>query len=162
MSYDPFIATRTFETELKTLWAASTQAGHLSKWWGPVGFDLTVYECDVKAGGRLHYGMKKGEVEMFGLFQYTNVIDLQVLEMRTGFANAEGEFIRAPFSELFPIQVTGSWTFSEENGKSTIRIESIPFQANAEEEAFFFNMHDSMRQGYGSTNDQLEAYLKTL
>jgi uncharacterized protein YndB with AHSA1/START domain len=45
------------------------------------------------------------------------------------------------------------------DGKSKVTIRWSPHNATAEEQQTFDTSHDSMRQGWGGTLDQLVAYL---
>ena len=138
---------------------AFTQAEHLKQWWGPAGFQLEVLHLDVQVGGKFHYGMKSAEGhEMFGVFNYKEISAPDKIVFTSGFADKEGNLIRAPFSQDFPIEVLNIWSFEEKNGKTTLTLKGNPFNATENELNFFTNMHAGMNEGFNKTFDQLDAY----
>ena len=44
--------TRTFDAPIELVWEVITQPKHISQWWGPDGFTITISEMDVRPGGR--------------------------------------------------------------------------------------------------------------
>ena len=52
-----------------------------------------------------------------------------------------------------------TFTFEEEGGKTRFTVRWAPYNATEEETKTFDTSHDSMRQGWGGTMDQLAAYL---
>jgi hypothetical protein len=62
----------------------------------------------------------------------------------------------------FPLEVLNVVTLSEDTGRTTLRLQSAPLDATAAEWAAFKGLHDSMRQGFGGTYDQLETCLQTI
>ncbi|MBC7366833.1 MAG: SRPBCC domain-containing protein [Undibacterium sp.] len=50
-------------------------------------------------------------------------------------------------------------TFTEHAGKTTVSIHSTAFNAPAAQQRSFDDNHESMRQGWGGTWDQLETHL---
>ena len=158
-----FVITRTFNAPRSLVFKAFTEAEHLAHWWGPVGFKLEVLALDVRAGGKFHYKMRSAEGhEMYGVFNYKEVSAPEKIIFTSGFSDTEGNVVRAPFSTEFPLEVLNTWTFSEENGKTTITLNGGPFNATDEENKFYTDMHSGMNQGFNGTFDQLENYLKTI
>ena len=50
-------------------------------------------------------------------------------------------------------------TLTEQGGMTTLNLRGGPINATLEERKVFDRMHDSMRQGFGGTFDQLADYL---
>lgn len=46
---------RTYATNVGRAWWAWTDIGAITKWWGPAGWAATVYEMDVRPGGRWRF-----------------------------------------------------------------------------------------------------------
>ncbi|MEV0584349.1 alpha/beta fold hydrolase [Nonomuraea sp. NPDC050310] len=46
---------RTYTAGVERVWWAWTDAEAISRWWGPQGWDATVYEMDVRPGGRWRF-----------------------------------------------------------------------------------------------------------
>jgi hypothetical protein len=77
------------------------------------------------------------------------------------FSDAKGGITRAPFSETWPLEVLVTVTLAERGGKTELTLRAGPINTTTEENETFAGMHDSMRQGYGGTFDQLAVYLAT-
>jgi uncharacterized protein YndB with AHSA1/START domain len=100
--------------------------------------------------------------EMYGRFVYREIAAPGRLVFINSFSDAEGGITRAPFPQLnqaWPLEVLNDMTLTEKGGKTTLTLRGRPINATEEERGIFAGMHDSMRQGFGGTFDQLAAYL---
>jgi uncharacterized protein YndB with AHSA1/START domain len=52
------VITRVFDAPRKLVFEVWTDRAHVVQWWGPHGFKTTVYEMDVRPGGRWYYSMR--------------------------------------------------------------------------------------------------------
>ena len=139
------------------------EAEHLAHWWGPAGLKLEVVTLDVRNGGKFHYKMISPEGhEMYGVFHYKEIVPFDKIIFTNGFADKDGNLMRAPFAAAFPIEVLNTWMFEEENGKTTLTLRGMPLNATEEELQFFEAMHTNMQQGFGGTFTQWENYLRTI
>lgn len=163
MSDPVFTITRSFDAPLALVWKVYSQAEHLAKWWGPKGFAWVSGELDFRPGGRFHYCMRAptGQ-EMWGKFDYREIVPMKKVVFTNSFSNAAGDTVRAPFAANFPLQVLNEVTFSEAGAKTTLSMRGTPFEAGEDEREFFRSMFPSMNQGFTGTLDQLDAYLKTV
>ncbi|MBC7695776.1 MAG: SRPBCC domain-containing protein [Burkholderiales bacterium] len=100
--------------------------------------------------------------EMYGIFHYKEVSPFGKIIFTNGFADKDGNLIRAPFAVTFPMEVLNTWTFDEENGKTTLTLKGLPLYATEEELNFFEAMHTNMQAGFGATFAQWENYLKSI
>ncbi|MDQ0871755.1 uncharacterized protein YndB with AHSA1/START domain [Paenibacillus sp. V4I3] len=154
------VLTRTFNAPRELVFKAWTEAEHLAHWWGPTSFELSVHTLDLRPGGSFHYCMKSAEgFEMWGKFVYHEINSPEKLVYVNSFSDAEANIIRAPFSENFPLEIMNKLSFTENEGKTTLIMRGGPINATEEEHKFFEGMYDSMKQGFGGTFDQLDAYL---
>jgi uncharacterized protein YndB with AHSA1/START domain len=155
--------TRTFNAPRDLVFKAWTDPEHLKHWWGPTGFDITISKFDLQPGGVFHYNMKnKDGHQMWGKFVFREVAGPGKLVYVNSFSDLEGNTVRAPFSELIPLEILNIVSFTEQDGKTTLTLRSAPIQATEEEVQFFHSLHSSMQQGYGGTFDQLDEYLAKL
>jgi uncharacterized protein YndB with AHSA1/START domain len=155
------VITRVFDAPRELVFKAFTEAGRLSQWWGPKGFDIRVEKLDLRPGGRCHYCMQSPDGgQTWGLFQYREISTPGRLVFVNSFSDAAGNITRAPFSEVWPLEVLNTLTLSEQDGKTTLTLRGKPIHAAAEERQTFENGMTSMQQGFGGTFDQLDAYLK--
>ncbi len=157
------LITRVFDAPRDLVFKAFTQAEHLSHWWGPVGFKLTVIKLDVRAGGCFHYSMEAiNGHKMWGLFDYIEIDAPGRIVFTSSFADEQGNSTPAPFSADFPQKVLNTWTFEEIDGKTTLTLRGGPVNATDVQNKFYDAMRPSMNQGFGATFDQLELYLKKM
>ncbi|HTT97894.1 MAG TPA: SRPBCC domain-containing protein [Rhizomicrobium sp.] len=162
MSDPVFNISRTYDAPLSLVWDMYAKKEHLTKWWGPKGFEWVGGTLDFRPGGIFHYGMKSptGDV-MWGKFVYSEIVPLKKLVFTTSFSDENGGTTRAPFAANFPLEVLNTIEFSESAGKTTLSMTGTPFDASDADKAFFESMFPSMQQGFKGTLDQLEAYLKS-
>jgi uncharacterized protein YndB with AHSA1/START domain len=159
----PLIITRTIQAPLSLVWKAHSEAEHLANWWGPVGKKLLVKELDFRPGGIFHYGMQAPDGSMWwGRFLYQEIEPQEKLVYLSSFADEGAHVLRAPFPGNFPLLVENTLTFHEEDGKTLLRLQGLPHDASATEQAFFAGMFASMNGGFGATYDALDAYLAGL
>ena len=155
-----FTITRVFDAPRQLLWDAWTQAHRLAAWWGPKGLTMKVAKLDLRPGGTFHYSMATPDGhEMWGKFIYHEMAPPERLVLVNSFADAEGNIVRAPFSPEWPLEVHNVITFIESGGKTTLILKGTPINATEADRRMFNSFHDSMKQGFGGTFDQLAAYL---
>ena len=158
-----FTITRTFDAPREVVFKAWTETGHLTRWFGPVGFTTTARHNDVRPGGVFHYHMRAADGhEMWGKWVYREVTPPERLVFVQSFSDPAGGTARAPFPGIgptWPLEVLSTVTFAEHGGRTTLTMRGVPINATAEERQTFLGMHGSMRQGWTGTLDQLAAYL---
>ncbi|MCU6793124.1 SRPBCC domain-containing protein [Paenibacillus sp. WQ 127069] len=162
--YD-LVITRTFNAPRELVFKVWTDADHLKHWWGPTGFTIHVAQADIRPGGIFHYCMKAADGhEMWGKFVYHEIVSPERIVFVNSFSDEEGNIVRAPFSQTqtFPLEIYNVFTFTEEEGTTTITLRGGPINATEEEIQFFHSMHESMQQGFAGTFGQLDDYLATL
>lgn len=164
-----FVIARVFDAPRDLVWSAWTQGERLAQWWGPKGCKIRVLKLEMRPGGIFHYAMEfpepqpflKGESEAWGRFIYREITAPERIIFIDSFADATGAITRAPFSEVWPLEVLNTMTLAEKDGKTTLTLRVYPINSTTEENEAFAGIHDSLRQGYGGTFDQLAAYLAT-
>ena len=155
-----FSLSRLFKAPQELVWKAWTEADRLSHWWGPKGCQIRVAHLDVQSGGTFHYAMDAGERgTMWGRFIYRDVNPTSELTFVNSFSDAQGGLTRAPFSDLWPLEVLNVLTLSPESGGTRLHLEATPLSAEPAELKQFVEWFDSLTQGFGGTFDQLEEYL---
>ena len=160
---DVFVITRTFDAPRELVFRAWTETGHLTRWFGPVGFTTTARTNDLRPGGVFHYHMRTADGhEMWGKWVYREIVPPGRLVFVQSFSDETGGTTRAPFPGIgptWPLEVLSTVTFAEEGGKTTVTMRAVPIDATAEERQTFRGMYGSMRQGWTGTLDQLAGYL---
>jgi uncharacterized protein YndB with AHSA1/START domain len=154
------VITRTLNAPRTLVFKAWSEAERLAQWWGPKGFELTVYKLEFRPGGEFHYGMKSAEgFEMFGKFVYGEIAEPGKIGFVSSFADKDGNTIRAPFSEVWPLEMRNVLMLEEQDGKTMLTLSGGPVNATEEERKIYEGMFDSMQQGFSGTFDKLDEFL---
>lgn len=157
------IIARTFDAPRSLVWKMFSQPEHLARWWGPKGLVWVSGTLDFRPGGRFHYCMRgEGGYELWGKFEYHQIEEPNRITWVNCFSDPDGATVRAPFMADFPLRVLNVVTLKDDGDRTVMRLQGAPLDATDAEWAVFKGMHGSMRQGFGGTFDQLEAYLGDL
>ncbi|GAA0880222.1 hypothetical protein GCM10009119_31920 [Algoriphagus jejuensis] len=138
---------------------------HLANWWGPEGMGIEVKTFDFQPEGTFHYVLKAGSFEMWGKFTYLEIDAPNRIALLNAFSNPEGETINAPavpFGADWPLEMWTEYRFIPEGDQCLLRLTSHPHQASDASQKLFTQNHGNMKQGFKSTFDKLESYLKVL
>ncbi|WP_338552151.1 SRPBCC domain-containing protein [Paenibacillus sp. KS-LC4] len=155
--------TRELHAPRELVFKVWSEVEHLKKWWGPTGLEISYAKLDFRPGGMFHYKMTAPDgAEMWGRFVFVEIVEPEKMVFVNSFSDKDGNAVRPPFSEIFPIEISNTLTFTEQDGKTILTLRGGPINATEAEQQFFIGMFDSMRQGFGGTFDQLEAYLKVV
>jgi len=157
-----FSLSREFNAPKELVYSTFTKAEHLCHWWGPAGFKLSIKAFELRPNGFFHYQMKSETFEMWGKFEYFEITAPDQIVLVSSFADAEGNIIPPPFPDPWPVHILNVWSFTEQNDKTTVTIQSSPFKSSPFEAETFANGITSMQDGYGGTFAQLENYLSNL
>ncbi len=156
-----FFITRVFKAPKARIWQAWSEAASLQKWWGPQGCTVEALRFEFQPGGFFHYAMKfDGAPTWWGRFNYREIVAGERIVWLNSFANAQCGIARAPFSDVCPMEIENTATFTEKDGVTTVSLRALPFGEVAAERQYFEALKPSLEQGYGGTLDQLGAYLK--
>lgn len=155
--------TRTFDAPRELVFAAWTEAEHLAQWWGSPGVPIRVEKLDLRPSGIFLYSseMPDGGV-LYGKFTYREIEPPERLVYVSAFSDAEGNTIRAPFGENWPLEILGTVTFTEEDGKTTIHTRSEPLDPSDAERETFASATEMVAQGLEATYKQLDSYLERI
>lgn len=155
-----FVIARTFDVPRTRMWKAWTERDHLIRWFGPKGFEMFHCTNDLRPGGVMHYGLRaKSGPEMWGRWIYREIVEPERLVFVSSFSDEKGGVTRAPFGGSWPLEMLSTVILEEESGKTKVTVRAVAHGATDEERAFFTTMFGSMKQGWGGTFEQLDAYL---
>jgi uncharacterized protein YndB with AHSA1/START domain len=97
---------------------------------------------------------------MWGKFVYHEIVAPERLAYVNSFSDEAGGLTRHPTVATWPLELMTTVTLEEPpGGKARLTIRWSPYKATEEERKTFDSMHESMRQGWGGTLDQLVTYL---
>ena len=157
------VVTRIFDAPRELIWKTLTVPEHLEHWWGPKGMTSRVHTLELRPGGTFRYSQKTPDGrEMFGKWVYREVIAPQRLVVVSSFADANENLARNPFSPNWPLEMLGTSTFTQNQGRTTLTIRTKPINATESECKTFYDGESSMEQGFGGTFDRLDEYLASL
>lgn len=150
----------TFNESREKVFEACTQAEHLQEWWGPKGWEFTIPMFDFWPGGTFHYSQKSPEGDkMWVKFVYEDISAPETFTYIQFFSDEEGQVVRAPFHEAWPLKMKNTFTFREHEGKTVLTMTVSPVSATPAEEQTFEESKDMIRDGFSGTFVQLEDYL---
>jgi uncharacterized protein YndB with AHSA1/START domain len=156
-----FVISRVLDAPRELVWKAFTEPERMRQWWGPKGFSVTSAKMDLRPGETFHYCLHapNGTV-MWGKFVYREITPPERIVAVVSFSDEAGGTTRHPMSPTWPLEMLTLFTFEEQpGGKTRLTVRSSAYSATDEERRTFTAGHDSMRQGWGGTLDQLAAYL---
>jgi uncharacterized protein YndB with AHSA1/START domain len=155
-----FEITRTFAAPLARVWAAWTTPEALARWFGPKGSSGTILAFDLRPGGEWRGRLDTPDGgTMYSKFVFREVQPMSRLAWVHGFADADGNRIRAPFAERFPLEMLTTVLFTEQGAGTRIELSWTPLDATPEEQAFFVSMMASMNGGWSGSFEQLDEFL---
>ncbi len=142
------VITRTFDAPANLVFKALSQPEHVIKWFGPVGWPLTLCEIDFRVGGRFRFAMTGPSGVQNTPFggEYLEIVPDRKIKYDNGF--------ETPGAEKMIVTLT----LDQEAGKTLLTMHTL-FASR--------EMHDT-HVGYGfvaGTNsglDQLEGVLREL
>lgn len=156
-----FVILRVFDAPRETVWKAFTEPQRMKEWWGPKGVKVVSAAIDLRPGGTYHYSLRTpdGHV-MWGKFVYREIDAPRRLVWVNSFSDAAGGLTRHPLSPSWPLEMLTTVTFDAPRaGETGVTIRWSPINATEAEQSTFDAGHDSMRQGWNGTLDQLAAFL---
>ncbi|WP_276483272.1 SRPBCC family protein [Paraflavitalea pollutisoli] len=142
------------------VFGAFADAAALSAWWGPMGFTMTVTEFTFKPGGHCLFKMENGDTVMWAKLVYGAIERPDRLEITLSFSNESGGLTRAPFFAHWPAEIINVFTFTEQDGITTITNQCCPVDATDAEVASFEENKHSVRGGLEASMDKLAVLLE--
>lgn len=157
----PFVISREFNVKRDLMWQVWSEPGHFSRWFGPKGVTVNLAKMDLRAGGLTHYSMRlpDGKV-LWGRAVYHEVTPPSRIVYINSFSDPEGGITPHPLAKgCWPLQMLTDILFTEKDGRTTVTIHWLPYEAGDAEWQAFEDGRESMKMGWGGTLEQLETYL---
>ena len=139
---------RVFDAPARLLFKAHAEREHIMKWFGPVGYPVTLCEIDFRVGGKWRMSMTAPDGTQNTPFggTYLQIVPDRKIVWDNGF-ETEGS----------PRMVT-SFTFDEVDGRTTLTMKTV-FESKAMRDEY---VGVGMQEGINSGLDQLEAVVAAL
>ena len=96
---------------------------------------------------------------MWGKFVYREIVAPERIVLVSSFSDEAGGITRHPMSSTWPLEMLSTFTLAEKDGRTTATVHWLPLNPTEEESKTFDAAHESMKQGWIGTFDQLAAYL---
>jgi uncharacterized protein YndB with AHSA1/START domain len=155
-----FVISRVFDAPRELVWKAFTEPDRVRHWWGPKGFTVIASKMDFRVGGTYHYGLRTPDGgTMWGKFVYREIAAPERIVLINSFSDEAGNITRHPMSPTWPLEMTSTFLFEDENGKTKLTVKWVPYKASEAERTTFDSAREGMRQGWNGTMDQLVHYL---
>jgi uncharacterized protein YndB with AHSA1/START domain len=136
------VITRTFDAPRALVWAAFTDPKHLPQW-QPTQATMPVCEIDLRPGGTWHYVYRMGQGREFPVTGTYREVDPPKRFVQVMTVNGE--------------ENTSTTTFTEENGRTTVTVESRYASIAARDQAVKY-----AKFGTESSYTRLDAYLVSM
>lgn len=135
------VITRTFDAPARLLFEAYSKPEHLMKWFGPLGWPLTLCEVDLRKGGRFRFAMTGPSGKQNTPFggEYLEIVPNRKIVFDNAF--------ETPGAEKMIMTVT----FEEKDGRTTLTLHTL-FATAAMKKA---HVGAGFVEGTGSGYDQL-------
>ena len=143
---------REFDAALSLVWDAFTVAEILDQWWAPKPYKSKTISMDFKVGGRRFYAMVSadGQSLNYSVQKYTAISPKTNFKFESVFTDKD--------ENPFPPGSNWDVTFSEENGKTTVRISIY----NESLERMEKMMEMGFKEGFTATLNELNILLPSL
>lgn len=159
----PFIISREFNAPCDLVFKVWTDKAHLEKWWGPRGMKVLACTNDLRLGGVMHYCLQMPDgAKLWGKWQYRDIVAPHRLVFLSAFSNEAGEVVPHPMQQHWPLEILTTVTFTERDGKTTVTVHWVPYEAPAPDRQAFDDNHPSMEGGWGGVFAGLGEYLATI
>lgn len=133
--------TRVFDLPARILFLACSKAEHMTQWFGPEGYPLTLCEMDFRVGGKYRFAMTGPDGKQMTPFGGAYLAIEQ--DRKISYSNA----LEQPGAESMIV----TFTFSENEGKSTLVIHTLFGSVTMKEK----HLAKGYEIGVGSGLDQL-------
>ncbi len=162
----PFTITRVVAAPRPLAWDAWTKREHLMHWFGPKGVTIDKATIDLRPDGVFHFCMRSPDgPAMWCKWVFHEIIEHQRLRFSVAFSDEAGGLTRHPLNPSWPLEMLSTITFADHAGigrGTVITIEWLPVNPTDAERRTFDTGHESMRQGWTGTFEQLDEYLASL
>ena len=157
----PFVITRTFKTDVNTMWKMWTTPEHMAQWWGPKEANVAQFKMDFRRGGSYLYGLKNPDGSVYwGKMSFKDIVPNVRLMFINSFSDENGGISTHPMAPDWPQELLTTISFENQGDTQTqVSIEWSPINATAVQIDCFNAAHDGMTQGWTGSLDRLTDYL---
>lgn len=155
-----FVTTHHFAASRDRVWAAWTRPELLAKWFGPKGSTTRILEYDLRPGGVWRSRLDSPQSgTMFAKSVFREIAAPERLVYEHSFADAQGNIVKAPFFDHWPLVLLTTVTFAEDGEGTLVTLRWSPIDPRPAERDTFLAHFESMRGGWGGSFERLDAEL---
>jgi uncharacterized protein YndB with AHSA1/START domain len=156
-----FVISRTFDAPREKVWKAFADFEQMKQWFSPKGASVKFAKMDFRPGGTYHYCLLAADgKEMWGKAVYREIKSPDRLVWVNSFSDEHGGLTRHPLAPSWPRELLTTVTLADEGERTTVTVRWLPIDPDADEQATFDANHESMKQGWTGTLDQLGQHLE--
>jgi uncharacterized protein YndB with AHSA1/START domain len=156
------VITGVFDAPRDLVFKAWTGPQHVAQWWGPRGFTTRAFKLDLRPDGVFHYRQRSTDGhDMLGKWAYREIVAPERMACIVCFTDQNGNLVPHPMNLTWPLEIPTTLTLFEHQGRTAVRIRSLPHSVTASERRTFEAGLKSIEQGFPGTLDQLAQYLET-
>ena len=155
--------TRSFNAPRELVFKAFTEPEHLQNWWGPKGWAFDIAKFELRQDGIFHYSQTSPDGHiMWVKFVYHEVTAPEKLVYTSFFSEEEGNIVRAPFNDNWPLETHNTFSFTEHEGKTILTMIGTPVSPTEVELKTYEESQEMVQEGFSGTFIQLANYLSNI
>jgi uncharacterized protein YndB with AHSA1/START domain len=154
------VMTRIFDAPQELVFEAWTEPERMKRWACPAGFTMPVCNIDPRPGGGFHYCRRSSDgLEYWQKGVYREVVVPKRIVLTEFRSDEEGNALRHPTNPIWPLELSSTLTFSEQQGKTILAIRMVPHSATEAESKSFEAAHELLQKSIGAALDKLAEYV---
>ena len=141
------VMTRVFDAPRDLVFEAHTSCEHMSRWWGPRKYEVSICEMDFRTGGKWRFVLRGPEGEVPGfLGEFREIVPPERIVWTFEWEGMPGHVS------------VDTLTLEEQDGKTTLTATSV-FDSVEDRDGM---LESGMESGAAETYDRLDEYLELL
>lgn len=159
---DAFMITRSFKTDIGSVYHAWIDPVKFVSWLGPAGANMKFLRTSVKEGDFSQWTMTTSDGQTkYGRLDYQTIRPPKSLIYTQNFTDKEGQLTKPFFASTYPDKLLTTVSFvADGKSKTTLSVKwEIVGPATDAERKTFKDLKETMKQGWGESFDKLDALL---
>jgi len=150
-----------FNFNVNKVFEAWSRPDYLKQWWGPPEYSVFIKAFDFQEKGIFHYSISSMEgFPLWGRFTFGEIIPNQKIEFINSFSDENGNIVRAPFSDTWPLEIHNQAYFTGNEMFTRFLLKANPLHASPEEIETYMENLENLKTGFGGTLNQLNQFLE--
>ena len=147
-----------YDASPETVWQAWTDPEQLKQWWGPDNVSIPECEVDLRVGGKFYIVMEAGEaMGPYKGIKWPMLAEFTAVEPNAKLSYKAQAWTEGQAKEETMIDQTTEITFTEENGKTKVKVKASIFKTGPGARMAAEGMQAGFTQQLEKLNDFLRA-----